>query len=64
MTRGRLLTLFAALVALLVLTPLIWMVAVLLGSAILKRWRISTFFIFYLVCAVSVAMTKLGIHWP
>jgi len=43
---------------------LIWMIAVLLGSAILKRWRISTFVIFYLVCAVSVVMTKIGIHWP
>ncbi len=43
---------------------LIWMVAVLLGSAILKRWRMSTFVIFYLVCAVSVAMTAIGIHWP
>ena len=43
---------------------LIWMIAVLLGSAILKRWRLSTFFIFYLVCGVSVAMTALGIHWP
>jgi len=43
---------------------LIWMIAVLLGSAILKRWRLSTFVIFYLVCAVSMAMTKLGIHWP
>jgi len=43
---------------------LIWMVAVLLGSAILKRWRLSTFFIFYLVCGVSIAMTALGIHWP
>jgi hypothetical protein len=43
---------------------LIWMIAVLLGSAILKRWRMSTFVIFYLVCAVSVVMTKMGIHWP
>ena len=43
---------------------LIWMVAVLLGSAILRRWGLSTFVIFYLVCGVSVAMTHLGIHWP
>jgi mannose/fructose/N-acetylgalactosamine-specific phosphotransferase system component IID len=43
---------------------LIWMVAVLLGTAILKRWGLSTFFIFYLVCAASMAMTFLGIHWP
>jgi mannose/fructose/N-acetylgalactosamine-specific phosphotransferase system component IID len=43
---------------------LIWMVAVLLGSAIMRRWGVSTFVIFYLVCGVSVAMTKLGIHWP
>jgi mannose/fructose/N-acetylgalactosamine-specific phosphotransferase system component IID len=43
---------------------LIWMIAVLLGSAILKRWRLSTFVIFYLVCGVSVAMTQIGIHWP
>ena len=43
---------------------LIWMVAVLLGSAILRRWGLSTFVIFYLVCGVSVAMTQLGIHWP
>ena len=33
-------------------------------GAILKRWRMSTFVIFYLVCGVSVMMTKLGIHWP
>ena len=43
---------------------LIWMIAVLLGSAIARRWGLSTFVIFYLVCGVSVAMTKLGIHWP
>jgi hypothetical protein len=43
---------------------LIWMVAVLLGSAILKRWGVSTFVLFYMVCGVSVAMTYLGIHWP
>ena len=39
---------------------LIWMVAVLLGSAIMKRWGLSTFIIFYLVCAVSLAMTSWG----
>jgi len=43
---------------------LIWMIAVLLGSAILRRWGLSTVIIFYLVCGVSLAMTKLGIHWP
>jgi mannose/fructose/N-acetylgalactosamine-specific phosphotransferase system component IID len=43
---------------------LLWMVAVLLGSMILKRWGLSGFLIFYLVCGVSVAMTFLGIHWP
>jgi hypothetical protein len=43
---------------------LLWMVAVLLGSAILKRWGMSTFVIFYLVCAVSVVMTFLRIQWP
>jgi hypothetical protein len=43
---------------------LIWMVAVLLGTAILKRWGVSTFFVFYLVCGASMAMTLLGIHWP
>jgi len=43
---------------------LIWMVAVFLGSAILKRWGLSTFVIVYLVCGVSLAMTKLEIHWP
>src|SRR5882724_8940353 len=43
---------------------LLWMVAVLLGSAILKRWGLSTFVLFYLVCGVSVAMTLLWIHWP
>jgi len=43
---------------------LIWMVSVFLASAILRRWGVSTFVIFYLVCGVSVAMTKLGIHWP
>lgn len=43
---------------------LIWMIAVLLGSAIARRWGLSTFVIFYLVCGVCVAMTQLGIHWP
>jgi len=43
---------------------LIWMVAVLLGSAILKRWGLSTAVLFYFVCGVSVVMTMLGIHWP
>ena len=43
---------------------LLWMVAVLLGSAILKRWGLSTFVMFYLVCGVSMVMTTLGIHWP
>lgn len=43
---------------------LIWLVAVFLGSAILKRWRVSTFMIFYLVCGLAMVMTLLGIHWP
>ena len=43
---------------------LLWMVAVLLGSAIVRRWGLSAFIIFYLVCGVSVAMTMVGIHWP
>jgi mannose/fructose/N-acetylgalactosamine-specific phosphotransferase system component IID len=43
---------------------LLWMFAVLLGSAILKRWGLHTIVIFYLVCSASMAMTFLGIHWP
>lgn len=43
---------------------LIWLVAVFLGSAILKRWRVSTFMIFYLVIGLAMVMTLLGIHWP
>ncbi len=43
---------------------LLWMVAVLLGTVILKRWELPGFAIFYLVCGASVAMTYLGIHWP
>jgi len=43
---------------------LLWMVAVLLGTVILKRWAVSGSVIFYTVCAASVAMTFLGIHWP
>jgi hypothetical protein len=43
---------------------LIWMVAVLLGSAILKRWHLPTFVIFYMVCGIALGMTILGIHWP
>lgn len=42
---------------------LLWMVATLLGSMILKRWQFSGFSIFYLVCAASITMTFLGIHW-
>ncbi len=43
---------------------LIWLVAVFLGSAILKRWKVSTFIIFYLVCGLAMLMTVMGIHWP
>ncbi len=43
---------------------LLWMVAVLLGSMIVKRWALSSFVIFYVVCAVSVAMTLLGLYKP
>lgn len=43
---------------------LIWLVGVFLGSAILKRWKVSTFVIFYLVCGLAMVMTLMGIHWP
>lgn len=43
---------------------LVWMFGVLLGSAVLKRWSVSGVGVFYLVCAASVVMTYLGIHWP
>lgn len=42
----------------------IWMIAVLLGAIILKRWSCSGTTVFYTVCALSILMTKLGIHWP
>jgi hypothetical protein len=41
---------------------LLWMVAVLLVSVTLKRWALSGFTIFYLVCAASVGMVFFGIH--
>jgi mannose PTS system EIID component len=43
---------------------LIWMVAVLLGTIIMKRWAMSSTMIFYVLCGVSILMTKVGIHWP
>lgn len=44
---------------------LLWMVAVLLGTVLVKRWAFSGFTIFYLVCAVSIAMAKFSaIPWP
>ena len=43
---------------------LIWMVAVLLGTMILKRWAVTGTAIFYTVCAVAYAMTYLELHWP
>ncbi len=43
---------------------LVWMFGTLLGAVILKRWSFSGASIFYLVCAASVAMTWMGIHWP
>ncbi len=43
---------------------LIWLVAVFLGSAILKRWRAATWVLFYGVFLVAMVMTRLGIHWP
>jgi PTS system mannose-specific IID component len=42
---------------------LLWMVAVLLGTVIFKRWAFSGVTIFYIVCAASVAMAWLGVHW-
>jgi mannose/fructose/N-acetylgalactosamine-specific phosphotransferase system component IID len=43
---------------------LLWMVAVLLGTVIMKRWALSGTAIFYAVCLVSGTMTVAGIHWP
>ena len=43
---------------------LLWMVAVLLGSVILKRWGMANALIFYGVCGVSFAMTFIGIQGP
>lgn len=43
---------------------LLWMISILLGTVILKRWRAPSVLIFYLVCATCVAMTYLGIEWP
>jgi PTS system mannose-specific IID component len=43
---------------------LLWMIAVLLGTVIMKRWGVPSYVLFYLVCGVSVAMTFFGIHWP
>jgi mannose/fructose/N-acetylgalactosamine-specific phosphotransferase system component IID len=43
---------------------LFWMVVILLGTVILKRWALSGVGIFYLVCAAAAAMAFLGIQWP
>jgi mannose/fructose/N-acetylgalactosamine-specific phosphotransferase system component IID len=42
---------------------LLWMVAVLLGTIILKRWAWNGVTLFYLVVGASVAMAWLGVQW-
>jgi len=41
---------------------LIWMVGVLLGTIVIKRWSMSGFAVFYLVAAGSLALGFFGIH--
>jgi mannose/fructose/N-acetylgalactosamine-specific phosphotransferase system component IID len=41
---------------------LLWMVGVLLGTVVLKRWSISGFWIFYLICGGAMVLGFLGIH--
>lgn len=43
---------------------LLWMMAVLLGTVVMKRWAVSGLVIFYLVCTVSLVMTFLGMRVP
>jgi len=43
---------------------IIWMVAVLLGTLVMKRWNVSGWMLFYTVCGVSFVMTKLNVTWP
>jgi mannose/fructose/N-acetylgalactosamine-specific phosphotransferase system component IID len=43
---------------------LLWMVAVLLGTVIMKRWAVSSVVLFYSVCGASIVMAWLGVHWP
>jgi mannose/fructose/N-acetylgalactosamine-specific phosphotransferase system component IID len=41
---------------------LIWMVGVLLGTIVIKRWALSGFAVFYLVAAGAIALGYVGIH--
>ena len=41
---------------------LLWMVGVLLGAIVLKRWSLSGFAIFYLVIAVAMALSSFGVR--
>jgi PTS system mannose-specific IID component len=41
---------------------LLWMISVMLGSVVLKRWAVSSVFIFYGACSVAIAMVSLGVH--
>jgi len=43
---------------------MIWMVAVLLGTMVLRRWNTSGWMLFYLVGGASALMTKFGVTWP
>jgi hypothetical protein len=38
------------------------MVGVLLGALVLKRWAVSGFLVFYLVCALAILVAVLDIH--
>jgi mannose/fructose/N-acetylgalactosamine-specific phosphotransferase system component IID len=40
----------------------LWMFGVLLGTVVFKRWAVSGFWIFYLVCVAAMALGYLGIH--
>lgn len=47
---------------------MIWMLGVVLGTMILKRWNVSGWTIFYAICGASYimvyAMKEIGVGWP
>ena len=41
---------------------LLWMVGVLLGAVVMKRWSLSGFAIFYMVSAAALTLSYFGIR--